>query len=148
MSSEVSIFSINGSSDDSNEECQGVITQPCFVIPDESGSFEVGPIVPGSYLAEVDIDDDGFPEVSQAFTFESGLVTLVSFPSEVPQTSDITFSLSDDGTSVDDLQLQLIPEDISRNSVTAVFDNESKTCLLYTSPSPRDRTRSRMPSSA
>ena len=25
---------------------------------------------------------------------------------------------------------------------------ESRTCLLYTSPSPRDRTRSRMPSSA
>ena len=27
-------------------------------------------------------------------------------------------------------------------------DDPSKTCLLYTSPSPRDRTRSRMPSSA
>ena len=26
--------------------------------------------------------------------------------------------------------------------------NKSKLCLLYTSPSPRDRTRSRMPSSA
>ena len=26
--------------------------------------------------------------------------------------------------------------------------NQIKTCLLYTSPSPRDRTRSRMPSSA
>ena len=26
--------------------------------------------------------------------------------------------------------------------------NNFKTCLLYTSPSPRDRTRSRMPSSA
>ena len=26
--------------------------------------------------------------------------------------------------------------------------NASETCLLYTSPSPRDRTRSRMPSSA
>ena len=26
--------------------------------------------------------------------------------------------------------------------------NEDKPCLLYTSPSPRDRTRSRMPSSA
>ena len=127
LSSAVSIFSINGSSDDSDEECHGVITQPCFVTPDESGSFEVGPIVPGSYLAEVDIDDDGFPEVSQAFTFESGFATLVSFPSEVPQTSDITFTLSDDGTSVDDLQLQFIPEDISRNSVTAVFDNASKT---------------------
>ena len=28
------------------------------------------------------------------------------------------------------------------------FGNRPKTCLLYTSPSPRDRTRSRMPSSA
>ena len=26
--------------------------------------------------------------------------------------------------------------------------NQADTCLLYTSPSPRDRTRSRMPSSA
>ena len=28
------------------------------------------------------------------------------------------------------------------------FDGTVHTCLLYTSPSPRDRTRSRMPSSA
>ena len=27
-------------------------------------------------------------------------------------------------------------------------ENNGETCLLYTSPSPRDRTRSRMPSSA
>jgi len=29
-----------------------------------------------------------------------------------------------------------------------VSDGMEKSCLLYTSPSPRDRTRSRMPSSA
>ena len=29
-----------------------------------------------------------------------------------------------------------------------LIDGEVKACLLYTSPSPRDRTRSRMPSSA
>ena len=29
-----------------------------------------------------------------------------------------------------------------------IADKQSKSCLLYTSPSPRDRTRSRMPSSA
>ena len=29
-----------------------------------------------------------------------------------------------------------------------ILDAETGTCLLYTSPSPRDRTRSRMPSSA
>ena len=28
------------------------------------------------------------------------------------------------------------------------YETALKTCLLYTSPSPRDRTRSRMPSSA
>ena len=38
---------------------------------------------------------------------------------------------------VDDLDIQ-----------TASTAYEIKTCLLYTSPSPRDRTRSRMPSSA
>ena len=32
--------------------------------------------------------------------------------------------------------------------VEDVYESLSKTCLLYTSPSPRDRTRSRMPSSA
>ena len=29
-----------------------------------------------------------------------------------------------------------------------INDDKSRICLLYTSPSPRDRTRSRMPSSA
>ena len=33
-------------------------------------------------------------------------------------------------------------------SVIKVQGNNSLACLLYTSPSPRDRTRSRMPSSA
>ena len=36
------------------------------------------------------------------------------------------------------------------SQVEVVFDAEARhrDCLLYTSPSPRDRTRSRMPSSA
>ena len=32
--------------------------------------------------------------------------------------------------------------------VKGSIDDQNKACLLYTSPSPRDRTRSRMPSSA
>ena len=35
-----------------------------------------------------------------------------------------------------------------RYGALAAVDDLSFTCLLYTSPSPRDRTRSRMPSSA
>ena len=37
---------------------------------------------------------------------------------------------------------------LSRPSGRAVDTAYARTCLLYTSPSPRDRTRSRMPSSA
>ena len=37
-------------------------------------------------------------------------------------------------------------EDISRTLERFSYDRDI--CLLYTSPSPRDRTRSRMPSSA
>ena len=33
-------------------------------------------------------------------------------------------------------------------STAFTYQGQLKSCLLYTSPSPRDRTRSRMPSSA
>ena len=36
-------------------------------------------------------------------------------------------------------------QNLNFNQKTTLYD---RTCLLYTSPSPRDRTRSRMPSSA
>ena len=42
-----------------------------------------------------------------------------------------------------------IPEIWSDEVIAAYQKNQTHpTCLLYTSPSPRDRTRSRMPSSA
>ena len=37
---------------------------------------------------------------------------------------------------------------IGKISTLDLNDSQLKNCLLYTSPSPRDRTRSRMPSSA
>ena len=46
--------------------------------------------------------------------------------------------------------IERIPYQETRTYVKLVLRNYSyyKSCLLYTSPSPRDRTRSRMPSSA
>ena len=37
---------------------------------------------------------------------------------------------------------------LSKSEIDAVCEAGADICLLYTSPSPRDRTRSRMPSSA
>ena len=45
---------------------------------------------------------------------------------------------------VTEVTVKLIPVPEKAQLVMAAFDD----CLLYTSPSPRDRTRSRMPSSA
>ena len=39
-------------------------------------------------------------------------------------------------------------EPVAVGSCVHLKDDDTITCLLYTSPSPRDRTRSRMPSSA
>ena len=62
-----------------------------------------------------------------------------------PRDSDLPTMLETVGaTSLDDLIESTIPADLLLSNDPA-FD---PACLLYTSPSPRDRTRSRMPSSA
>ena len=51
--------------------------------------------------------------------------------------------------SIDTLTLTPAPNWNGQAAITVIVtDNGLGTCLLYTSPSPRDRTRSRMPSSA
>ena len=57
--------------------------------------------------------------------------------------------------NVDDDQIDDLIDDAIQMFHERIFDGVEKmylkykiTCLLYTSPSPRDRTRSRMPSSA
>ena len=49
----------------------------------------------------------------------------------------------------DDVHRVILEERGQRKDISRiVIDNQDFACLLYTSPSPRDRTRSRMPSSA
>ena len=45
-------------------------------------------------------------------------------------------------------KVEVIEADSKKNIEVTLKYFEDKPCLLYTSPSPRDRTRSRMPSSA
>ena len=124
--SNVAIFPVDGSSEDATVDCLAVVIPPCLASPDEDGSFQLGPIPPGSYIAEVDTDEDGFPEISQIYTFEPNQGTLEAFPSKVPLTYDISFSLTDGGEIVEDLDLQLRPENMSLQEVNAVYDNTTK----------------------
>ena len=47
-----------------------------------------------------------------------------------------------------DKDSKIVAEYEGRDKQAAAQADADKSCLLYTSPSPRDRTRSRMPSSA
>jgi RNA polymerase sigma-54 factor len=77
------------------------------------------------------------PNVSQQLK----LTPSVSLSLEILQLS----SLDLENFLISELEANPLVE--IEDNVSFVLEN-SKTCLLYTSPSPPDRTRSRMPSSA
>ena len=77
----------------------------------------------------------------------------------------MNFDFSDDQKLLRDQARKFLFDKCDRKSVRTILDDDqlhyhkelwsqisemgwTGTCLLYTSPSPRDRTRSRMPSSA
>ena len=59
---------------------------------------------------------------------------------------DISEIQSNLANATDEIQVSLSA--IPSNYLAATLDTQIKGCLLYTSPSPRDRQKSRMPSSA
>nr|AIF15051.1 Oligosaccharyl transferase STT3 subunit family protein (STT3) [uncultured marine group II/III euryarchaeote KM3_69_D10] len=106
-------------------DCAESGTAPCTITPDENGDFEFGPIIPGNYTAQVDLDGDGFAEVSADYFFEEGEDSSVTFPTPVPDTSDLTFRLLEDGQNVPDLNVTLRLKNGTGVPVSAIFDNDS-----------------------
>ena len=49
---------------------------------------------------------------------------------------------------INDEKIEIIPKDTKSNPIDTLKVSKELYCLLYTSPSPRDRQKSRMPSSA
>ena len=87
-------------------------------------------------------DASGLFQISST-SGEISLVTAGVLDYESTQTYEVVVQAANEGVSViGELVLTIAVTDVLE--VLTVVD----TCLLYTSPSPRDRTRSRMPSSA
>jgi len=110
---------------DAITDCQEAGTAPCLMIPDEAGDFEFGPIIPGNYTAQIDLDGDSFPEISVDYVFFAELDVAMVFPSPVPETSDLTFRLLEDGQNVPDLNVTLRLKNGTGEPVTAMFDSAS-----------------------
>ena len=58
------------------------------------------------------------------------------------------FTSNQKGTAISDCPIYIETQDGHLEEIRRIEVQENTICLLYTSPSPRDRTRSRMPSSA
>ena len=86
------------------------------------------------------------PNVTSTPIGEGGSVNLNVGPSETEGT--INQGGGSVSSSVDPTMGGGPSEDTMPQSIYGTPGGEAPDCLLYTSPSPRDRTRSRMPSSA
>ena len=101
-----------------------------------------------------------YKAASRAFT---ALFAFVFTMSSVAQIEEIVVTARKKAENLQDIPVQVDVigsekleragitslEDVAKMSASMVFDNGfSQHCLLYTSPSPRDRQKSRMPSSA
>ena len=72
----------------------------------------------------------------------------MAFVSTFDHTNPMTDNIIDRDELQDNLINQILDDMDIKTMMAILYDNMSESCLLYTSPSPRDRTRSRMPSSA
>ena len=91
---------------------------------------------------------DAFNQDFNDPTMEEALVNLNGITNEVlSDLSNNNIKKLEDLAEMSVPELMDISESITESEASALI-MEARNCLLYTSPSPRDRTRSRMPSSA
>ena len=131
----VILRTLDDSEAETNGNCTEVIYAPCLISPEltwENGELtgskiEYGPIMPGTYIAVVDTDNDGFSEASLEFTVDADEDIPIIIPSPIPITTDLTFELMRDDNGIDtpvsDLNLSLNMKNGSGLPVTVNFDS-------------------------
>ena len=91
------------------------------------------------------LDDSEHPEGEEAVKVATVNIQIVSVEQPIPDSLNEDMQERLEVESPQDENFHEAAKDTLVKSFTGSID---KDCLLYTSPSPRDRTRSRMPSSA
>ena len=97
----------------------------------------------GAYLVTAQTSDAG-KQVNRLYIEKGSDIDRELYLSIIinRETSRVSFIVSTEGG----MDIEAVAHDTPEKVIN--FDIDPATCLLYTSPSPRDRTRSRMPSSA
>ena len=121
--------------------------------PDELASARFDSELPEDVTARVDADPDMVARLADQAAASEFVATPPAPASEELRERHIAAALAafDTGEIADDAPLAETAgtaEPTGSKPVAATPQADSPTCLLYTSPSPRDATLSRMPSSA
>jgi len=115
-------------------DCIIVNVAPCLIYPDDSGKITFGPVIPGSYVAEIDSDNDGMPEISVVYEFSSDASFDAIFPSPIPETSDLRFKLLNNNVSIENLNVSFYSENDESNIVNALFDADLSEYIIELTP--------------
>ena len=109
-------------------------------------------VVPAGYYVAIDPTSTGSSQDTAATAYQIGqtVSTEQDLTGSATSQSGVSLTTLDKASSALTLVMNAMEQlRIDRASLGAILQRvEYTTCLLYTSPSPRDRTRSRMPSSA
>jgi len=128
------LYATGGTISDAVDDCSDAHFAPCMIVPDDEGKMNFGPVVPGNYTVEIDIDNDGFPEFMEDYVFDANQATDVQIPFPIASTFDITFEMLDGDENVRDLNVSFRTNDGTENIVDAVFDNDSGTYYVELTP--------------
>ena len=127
-------------------DCEIVKYAPCHIYPQLTyendilvgSKIEFGPIMPGSYIATIDTDEDNFSESILEFSVDSNDESSFVLPSPIPQTTDINFQLikSENGvdTLVEGLDLTFNLKNGSGSPVDSLYDNSSSHYYVELTP--------------
>ena len=130
---------------DSLDDCQAAIDENvdiCALLdPDGDGVFDAT-----HPLANLDCDGGGISNIIECQSGQNPLDSLDDCQAAIDENVDICALLDPDGDGVFDATHPLANLDCDGGGISNIIECQS--CLLYTSPSPRDATLSRMPSSA
>ena len=75
-------------------------------------------------------------------------ITILEIKSERIESVEKRSNVSKELGMLNKVWATMIPDDADITAMRVELKSINETCLLYTSPSPRDRQKSRMPSSA
>ena len=123
------------------------------------GAMALAPLAMGAYSMMKTREGDDIiskPGYGDRVLLDKGTITPLYNGDTIFAASNSPTQMSTNGRRVEQLLERLIANTEKTGAVyidgrevgTAMVMNSYKSCLLYTSPSPRDRQKSRMPSSA